>query len=124
MGQRVPEPVPMAPGDKVTYHGGTIHASQYGTFYPQSTTFIPTDPPWYEAKVTVDPLPKTKLEPDSEIICHCKKCHTKMIITKIFSHADGFKMAVLKCPEKSFWNRGHEEAVYNSYSGDRFSRVR
>lgn len=96
-----------------------------GNFYPYampcSTGCSMTDPHWF--KPTALNKPSTQ-KANGEIICHCKKCHTRMAITKVINHADGFKIAILRCPEKSWWNNGHEEAVYNSYNNDCFSRVK
>lgn len=90
-----------------------------GEFYPRngclSTGYIPTDPGWYTP-------PKTKAT--SEIICHCKKCDSRMYMTKLVNHSDGYKKVYLTCPEKALWRPNHDVAVYQSFDGESFSRMK
>lgn len=98
-----------------------------GNFYPYampaySTGCSMTDPHWF--KPTALNKPSTQ-KADGEIICHCKKCHTRMAIMRVFYHADGEKFVTLQCPEKTWWSRKHEVAIYKSYgSNDQFSRIK
>lgn len=98
----------LEPGDIMTVGKITIEAK---------TPMIYKDGFFYEEGYIV---PKTT----TELVCHCKKCHTRMAISSVITQADGFKLVKLTCPEKALWRPGHEEALYNSYNGEIFSRIK